>query len=185
VQELIAYAKAHPDSLDFASSGNGSSEHLFAAMFTQMAGIKLRHIPYRGSAQATSDVVGGRVSMFVPGLAGTLGLIQSGKLRAIAVTGTQRSPQLPDVPTLAESGLPNYSAYIWMGVLAPKGTPAPIIDKLSKAFSEALKTPAVQAYMKKSSTEAVGSTPAEFQQYFRAERDRWATVIKQTGAQIN
>jgi len=185
VGDLIAYAKQRPGQVNFASSGNGSGEHLFAAMFASMAGLKLRHIPYRGSAQATSDVVVGRVPMYIPGLAGVMGLIKAGKLRPLAVTGTTRSPQLPEVPTLAESGLPNYAAYVWLGLLAPKGTPAPIIAKLNRELVAVLALPAVKAYMNKGSIEVVGSTPAEFGTFFRAEKQRWAGVIKETGAHIN
>ncbi|OIQ91216.1 tripartite tricarboxylate transporter family receptor [mine drainage metagenome] len=185
IKELIAYAKQRPGEVNFASSGNGSGQHLFAAMFASMAGLKLRHIPYRGSAQATADVVAGRVPMYIPGMAGVMGLIKAGKLRPLAVTGTTRSPELPDVPTLAESGLPNYSAYVWLGLLAPKGTPAPIIAKLNRELVAVLAMPTVKAYMNKGSIEVVGSTPAEFGKYFREEKQRWAGVIKETGAHVN
>jgi tripartite-type tricarboxylate transporter receptor subunit TctC len=119
VAELIAYAKERPGQVDYASSGNGSGQHLFAAMFATMAGIKLTHVPYRGSGQATTDLLGGTVPMSIPGVAGMLPHIKAGKLRALAVTGTSRSPQLPEVPTMAESGLTGYSAYVWLGLLAP------------------------------------------------------------------
>jgi tripartite-type tricarboxylate transporter receptor subunit TctC len=185
IQELIAYVKARPGQVDFASSGNGSGQHLFAAMFTSMAGLKMTHVPYRGSAPAVSDVVGGRVPMIVPGLASVTGLIQGGKLRALAVTGTSRAPQMPDVPTLAESGLTGYAAYVWMGLLAPKGTPAPAIDTLYRAVSAALQEPQVKEYMNHASIEVVGSTPAEFDRFFHEEKTRWAAVVKSTGAQID
>ncbi len=122
VQELIAYVKERPGKIDYASSGNGSGQHLFAAMFASMAGISMSHVPYRGSGQATTDLIGGQVLVSIPGLAGMLGHIKSGRLRALAVTGVHRSPQLPEVPTLAESGLKGYSAYVWLGLLAPRGT---------------------------------------------------------------
>jgi tripartite-type tricarboxylate transporter receptor subunit TctC len=185
VQELIAYVKARPGQVDFASSGNGSGQHLFAAMFTSMAGLKMTHVPYKGSAPAISDVVGGRVPMIVPGLASVTGLIQGGKLRALAVTGTKRSAQMPDLPTLAESGFPDYAAYVWMGLLAPKGTPAAAIDTLYRAVSAALQEPQVKEYMNHASIEVVGSTPAEFDRFFHEEKTRWAAVVKATGAQID
>ncbi|MEP7062973.1 MAG: tripartite tricarboxylate transporter substrate binding protein [Betaproteobacteria bacterium] len=185
VQELIAYVKARPGQVDFASSGNGSGQHLFAAMFTSMAGLKMTHVPYKGSAPAISDVVGGRVPMIVPGLASVTGLIQGGKLRALAVTGTKRSSQMPDLPTLAESGFPDYAAYVWMGLLAPKGTPAAAIDTLYRAVSAALQEPQVKEYMNHASIEVVGSTPAEFDRFFHEEKTRWAAVVKATGAQID
>jgi tripartite-type tricarboxylate transporter receptor subunit TctC len=142
-------------------------------------------VPYRGSGQATTDLIGGVVSMAIPGVAGMLPHIRSGKLRALAVTGDHRSPQLPDVPTLAESGLAGYSAYVWLGLLAPKGTPAPIIDRLNREVLAALEMPEVKNYMANASIEALGSTPAEFDAFFRAERDNWARVIKETGAKLD
>jgi tripartite-type tricarboxylate transporter receptor subunit TctC len=185
VQELIAYAKARPGKVDYASSGNGSGQHLFAAMFASMAGIDMSHVPYRGSGQATTDLIGGQVKVSIPGLAGMMGHIRAGKLRALAVTGTHRSPQLPDVPTLDESGLKGYSAYVWMGLLAPKGTPAPIIDRLYRELAAVLASTEVKNYMNGASIEVVGSTPAEFDAYFREEKDRWAKIIKETGARVD
>jgi tripartite-type tricarboxylate transporter receptor subunit TctC len=185
VQEFVAYVKARPGQVDFASSGNGSGQHLFVAMLASMAGLRMNHVPYRGSAPAISDVVGGRVPVIMPGLASVTGLIRSGKLRALAVTGTSRSPQMPDVPTLAESGFPSYAAYVWMGLLAPKGTPPATLDTLYRAVSAALQEPQVREYMAHASIEVVGSTPAEFDRYFHEERARWATVIRDTGAHID
>jgi len=185
VQELIAYAKERPGKLDYASSGNGSGQHLFAAMFASMAGIKINHVPYRGSGQATTDLIGGQVLVSIPGLAGMLGHIKAGRLRALAVTGVHRSPQLPEVPTLAESGLKGYSAYVWMGLLAPKGTPAPIIDKLHREVVAALASSEVKNYMNNASIEARGSSPAELDAYFRAEKELWAKIIKETGARVD
>lgn len=184
VQELIAYARERPGKLDYASSGNGSGQHLFAAMFASMAGINMNHVPYRGSGQATTDLIGAQVLVSMPGLAGMLGHIKAGRLRALAVTGTQRSAQLPEVPTLAESGLKGYSAYVWMGLLAPKATPAPIIEKLHREIIAALASNEVKKYMLNASIEAVGSSPAEFDAYFRGQKDLWERVIKETGAHI-
>jgi tripartite-type tricarboxylate transporter receptor subunit TctC len=185
VQELIELARSQPGHLDFASSGNGSGQHLFAAQLFSMAGVTLNHVPYRGSGQATTDLIGGVVKVSVPGLAGMLPHIRSGKLRALATTGSQRSPQLPDVPTLAESGYPGYSAYVWLGLLAPKGTPAAIIDMLNREVLAALAMPEVKSYMANASIDAIGSTPVEFGTFFRAERDNWARVIQTTGAKLD
>jgi len=185
VQELIELARSQPGHLDYASSGNGSGQHLFAAQLFSMAGVTLNHVPYRGSGQATTDLIGGVVKVSVPGLAGMLPHIKSGKLKALATTGSQRSPQLPDVPTLAESGYPGYSAYVWLGLLAPKGTPAAIIDMLNREVLAALATPEVKGYMANGSIDAIGSTPAEFGTFFRAERDTWARVIQTTGAKLD
>ena len=185
IAELIAYVKDNPGKVDYASSGNGSGQHLFAAMFLSMAGIKMTHIPYRGSGQATTDLLSGVVKVSIPGLAGMLGHIRAGKLRALAVTGTARSPQLPDVPTLAEAGVPGYSAYDWLGFMAPKGTPPAIVERLNRELLATLATAEVRNYMASASIEPIGSTPAEFEAFFKEERDRWARIIKETGARVD
>jgi tripartite-type tricarboxylate transporter receptor subunit TctC len=184
-QEFVAYVKERPGQVDYASSGNGSGQHLFVALLASMSGMKMNHVPYRGSAQATADLLGGQVQVSIPGTAGMVGHIKAGKLRALAVTGAKRSPQLPDVPTVMESGVPGYEAYVWMGLLAPKGTPAPIIDKLSRELMQVLATNEVKTYMASAGIELVGSTPAEFGAFFRAEKDLWARVIRETGAKID
>jgi tripartite-type tricarboxylate transporter receptor subunit TctC len=180
--EFIAYVKARPGQVDYASSGNGSGQHLFMALLASMTGMKLSHVPYKGSGQATTDVLGGQVPVSIPGTAGMVGHIKAGKLRAIAVTGSKRSPQLPDVPTVMESGVAGYEAYVWMGLLAPKGTPQAIVDKISRDVVAVLATPEVKTYMANSGIEIVGSTPAEFGTFFRAERSQWAKVVRETGA---
>jgi tripartite-type tricarboxylate transporter receptor subunit TctC len=185
VAELIALAKSRPGELNYASSGNGSGQHLFAAMFASMAGIKLTHVPYKGSGQATTDLLAGTVPMAIPGTAGMVSHIKAGKLRPLATTGVTRSPQLPEVPTLAESGLAGYSAYVWMGLLAPKGTPAAIVDRLNRELKASLAAPEVKNFMAEAGIEIVGSSPAEFDTYFREERDRWARVVKETGAKVD
>jgi tripartite-type tricarboxylate transporter receptor subunit TctC len=184
-QEFVAYVKERPGQVDYASSGNGSGQHLFVALLASMTGMKMNHVPYRGSGQATADLLGGQVQVSIPGTAGMVGHIKAGKLRALAVTGAKRSPQLPDVPTVMESGVPGYEAYVWMGLLAPKGTPAPIIDKVLRELKQALATDEVKAYMASASIEIVGSTPAEFGAFFRSERELWAKVIRETGAKID
>ena len=183
--ELVAYVKARPGKIDYASSGNGSGQHLFAALLSSMTGMTMNHIPYRGSGQATTDLIGGQVQVSIPGMSGMLGHIRAGKLRALAVTGAHRAPQLPDVPTVIESGFPGYEAYVWMGLLAPAGTPPAIIDRLQREVVAALATPEVKNYMAGASIEAVGSTPAEFGTFFRAERERWARIVRETGAKVD
>ncbi|MET0345753.1 MAG: tripartite tricarboxylate transporter substrate binding protein [Casimicrobiaceae bacterium] len=184
VAEFIAYAKERPGQVDYASSGNGSGQHLFMALFASSTGLKLNHVPYRGSAQATTDLLAGTVPVSIPGTAGMVGHIKAGKLRPLAVTGAQRSAQLPDVPTLIESGVPGYVAYVWLGLLAPKGTSPAIVERLHREVIAALVTPEVKAYMATAGIEIVGSTPAEFGAYFRAEKDLWAKVVRDTGAKI-
>ena len=170
LQEFIAYAKERPGQIDYASSGNGSGQHLFAALLASMTGLKMNHIPYRGSGQATTDLLAGQVQMSIPGLAGMLGHIRAGKLRPLAVTGARRAHQLPDIPTVSEAGVPGYEAYVWMGLLAPRGTPAAIVERLHREIVAVLAADEVKAYFGAASIEAVGSTPAEFAAFFRAVR---------------
>jgi len=177
--------KAHPGEVNFASSGNGSGQHLFAALLASKTGMKMNHVPYRGSGQATTDLLSGVVSMAIPGTAGMVGHIRSGKLRALAVTGAARSPQLPDVPTVMESGVPDYQAYVWMGLLAPKGTPAPIVERLNREVVAVLGYDSVKRYMANAGIEIVASTRADFGKFFRAEGDLWAKVIHETGAHVD
>ncbi len=184
-QEFVDYVKARPGQVDYASSGNGSGQHLFMAMLASKTGMKLTHVPYKGSGQATTDLLGGQVPVSIPGTAGMVGHIKAGKLRALAVTGARRSPQLPDVPTVMESGVAGYEAYVWMGLLAPKGTPAPIVEKIYRDVVAALATNEVKSYMATAGIEPVGSTPAEFGAFFRAERDQWGRVVRETGAKAD
>ena len=180
--EFIAYVKARPGQVDYASSGNGSGQHLFMAMLASMTGMQLSHVPYKGSGQATTDLLAGTVMASIPGTAGMVGHIKGGKLRPLAVTGSTRSPQLPDVPTVAEQGVAGYEAYVWMGLLAPRGTPPAIIDKIYRDTKDVLATNEVKSYMATAGIELVGSTPAEFGAFFRQERTQWAKIIKETGA---
>jgi tripartite-type tricarboxylate transporter receptor subunit TctC len=185
VAELIALAKAKPGQINYASSGNGSGQHLFAAMFTSMAGITLTHVPYKGSGQATTDLLAGTVPMAIPGTQAMLKHIAAGKLRPLATTGVTRSKQLPNVPTLAEAGLAGYSAYVWMGLLAPKGTPKPVIELLNNELKAVIATPELQKFFNEAGMEVVGSSPADMDSYFREERDRWARTVRETGAKID
>jgi tripartite-type tricarboxylate transporter receptor subunit TctC len=185
LQAFIAYVKAHPGEVNFASSGNGSGQHLFAALLASKAGMKMNHVPYRGSGQATTDLLSGVVSMAIPGTAGMVGHIKAGRLRALAVTGAARSPQLPDVPTVMESGVPGYEAYVWMGLLAPTGTPPAIVERLNREVAAVLGEDAVKRYMANAGIEIVGSTSVDFGTFYRAERDLWAKVIHDTGAHVD
>jgi tripartite-type tricarboxylate transporter receptor subunit TctC len=180
--QLIAYVKERPGQVDYASSGNGSGQHLFAALLASRTGMKMNHVPYRGSGQATTDLLAGVVAMSIPGTAGMVGHIKAGKLRALAVTGARRSPQLPEVPTVIEAGVPGFEAYVWMGLLAPKGTPPAIVERLNREVLAVLAEDDVKRYMATAGIEIVGSTPAEFGTFFRQEKDLWAKVIRDTGA---
>ena len=185
VAELIALAREKPGQINYGSSGNGSGQHLFMAMFASMAGIKLTHVPYKGSAQATTDLLAGTVPLSFPGTNGMMKHIKGGKLKVLATSGVKRSPQLPDVPTLDEAGLKGYSAYVWMGLLAPKGTPVAVVDRLNREFKASLASPEVVAFMNEAGIETVGSSPAEMDAYLREERDRWARIVKETGAKVD
>ncbi len=185
VAELIAHVKQNPGRVDYASSGNGSGQHLFAALFNSMAGIRMNHVPYRGSGQATTDVISGTVPLSFPGLSSMLGHIRNGKLRPLGVTGTRRSASLPDVPTLDEAGVKGYSAYVWMGLMAPKNTPPAVLARLNRELLAVLGAPEVKTYFDSAAIEPVGSTPAEFANFFREEKERWAVIIRETGARID
>ena len=183
--EFIAYVKARPGQVDYASSGNGSGQHLFMAMLASMTGMQLSHVPYKGSGQATTDLLAGQVMASIPGTAGMVGHIKAGKLRPLAVTGSTRSQQLPEVQTVAEQGVAGYEAYVWMGLLAPKGTPPAIIDKIYRDVKDVLAGNEVKSYMATAGIEIVGSPPAEFGAFYRHERTQWAKIIKETGAKAD
>jgi tripartite-type tricarboxylate transporter receptor subunit TctC len=182
--EFIAYAKANPGKIDYASSGNGSGQHLFAAMFASMGGFRMNHVPYKGSGQATADLLGGMVPVSIPGTAGMMGHIKAGKLRPLATTGSKRAEALPDLPTIAEA-IPGYEAYVWMGLLAPKGTPPAIVERINRELKAVMALPDVKAYFATHNLEIVASSPAEFGKFFREEKERWARVVKDTGAKID
>lgn len=185
VADLIALAKAHPDQVDYASSGNGSSQHLVGALFCAMSGAKLNHVPYRGSNQAMADVLAGVVKVSFVGMPNALPNIASGKLRALAVTTLKRSPDLPDVPTLDEAGVKGYEATIWLGLLAPKGTPREVVQKVHDAVVKALADPGARGLMHKAGVDVATSTPDEFAKLLQGEYERWGAVVKQTGAVVN
>lgn len=186
VNDLVAAAKEAGDKpLAFASAGNGSGAHLFTELFAEQAGIKLQHVPYRGAAPAMADVLGGRVPITFDNMVTTLPLIQSGQLRALAVSTKIRSKAMPDVPTLAESGLPDYDATAWFGLFVPAGTPPAVVARLGQAAREAVQTPEVSARLVSLGGEAVGSTPAEFDAFFKSEINKWAQVVKRANVQLD
>jgi tripartite-type tricarboxylate transporter receptor subunit TctC len=185
VAELIAYAKANPGKLNFASSGNGTSIHLSGELFKVMAGVQITHIPYKGSAPALQDLLAGQVQMMFDNLPPSLPQIKAGKLRALAVTSLARAPALPDVPTLAESGLPGFEASSWFGILAPAGTPAPIVAKLNAEIAKWLATPEAKEKLSKQGANAAGGTPDDFAKHIATETAKWAKVVKDSGAKID
>ncbi len=184
VKALIALAKAQPDALSFASSGNGGVSHLVGEMFKAQAGIKMLHVPYKGDAPALADLVGGQVSLEFGTAVSFLPYIQSGKLKALAVTSQKRSAALPEVPTVAESGLKGFEALQWYGVFAPAGTPREIVARLNGETARILRTPEFRERLAKLASEALAGTPDEFAAFQRAEIVKWGRVVKDSGARI-
>jgi tripartite-type tricarboxylate transporter receptor subunit TctC len=185
VAELISLAKAKPDTIDYASSGNGSAQHLVGALFVTMAGAPLSHVPYKGSSQAMNDILGGQVKVSFVGVPNALPNLTAGKLRALAVSTRKRYPELPDVPTLDEAGVPGYDATIWLGLLAPPGTPREIVQKLNTSITQILSTPDARKLMASAGVEVATSTPEEFAALMKSELERWGKVVRATGAQVN
>jgi tripartite-type tricarboxylate transporter receptor subunit TctC len=181
LSELIALAKAKPGQLNFASSGTGTGTHFTAEKFKLMAGIDVEHIPYKGGPEAMTDVMTGRVTYWLPSIGTALPFIQGGKLVALAVTSRQRSAALPSVPTLAESGLAGFDDALWMGVWAPAGTPAPIVDKIAQDIARAFAMPDLRERLASNVAEPMDITPAEFTRFIRAETEAAARVIKAAG----
>lgn len=181
VKELIDLAKKDPGQYSYASSGNGSSLHLAGALFTGMAGINVMHVPYKGAAPAVSDVMGGQVAMMFDTIPSSLPNAQAGRLNILAVSSLERSELLPDVPTVAETGLPGYEVVGWAGLLAPKGTPQPIIDKVNAAVNKVLQTPEMRKRFITQGAQPDGTTQADFAALMRAEDTKWRQVIKESG----
>jgi tripartite-type tricarboxylate transporter receptor subunit TctC len=182
VKELIAYAKANPGKVTFASSGSGTSIHLSGEMFQQMAGVEMQHIPYKGSAPALTDLLGGQTAVMFDNMPSVIGHVRAGKLRPIAVTTPNRSPAVPDVPTIAESGVPGYSATSWFGLLAPAGTPAPVMAKLHASILKALADPEVKKKLAEQGAEPHGEKPEQFAEFIRSETAKWGRTVKVSGA---
>ena len=184
IAEFTAYARAHPGVLNYASNGNGSAAQLAAAMYESMAGVKMVHVPYKGIAPAMTDLMGGEVQLMFGTVVALVPHIQAGKLRALAVTGKKRSALLPEIPTLRESGLPEYEAGSWYGIEAPAGTPRTIIDQLNAVMVKALKQPEVARRLALDGAEVIGSTPEEFGAHIKAELERVGKVVRAAGIQI-
>jgi tripartite-type tricarboxylate transporter receptor subunit TctC len=187
VSDLIKYLKANPSKLTMASSGNGTSIHLSGELFKSMTGTKMEHIPYKGSAPALIDLVGGNVDLMFDNLPSSIQQIRAGKLKPIAVTSAKRSSALPDVPTIEEAGGPElkgYEASSWFGLLAPAGTPPDIVDKIHQAIVKALATEDVKEKMAGQGANPGGSSPAEFAKFIAAEHEKWAKVVKESGAKV-
>jgi len=185
VNEVIALAKSQPGKWTYASSGNGTSIHMSGAMFTQLTGTDLLHIPYKGSGPAVTDLLGGQVNMMFDNIPSSLPHIRSGKLRAIATTGAKRDPALPDLPTIAEAGVRGYESGVWFGLTVPAGTPREIIVKLNTAALQATKSPEFVKRMTDLGYNIIPSTPEEMAAMNKAEIARWAPIVKSSGAKID
>ena len=185
VPELVALAKAKPGSINFASSGNGTSIHLSGELFKVMTGVQMSHVPYKGSAPAITDLLGGQVQIMFDNLPSALPHIKAGKLRALAVTSSKRAPALPDLPTIAEAGVPGFEATSWFGILAPAGTPRDIVMKVNAESNKALQAADMKEKLLAQGAEAVGNTPEFFGDYIKAETTKWAKVVKESGAKVD
>jgi len=178
VAELIAYAKAHPGKLNSASSGIGTSAHLATELLNTKAGIELTHIPYKGAGQVAADLLGGQVDMYFDNLPASLPSIRSGKLRALAVASEKRSPSIPDVPTFAEAGVPDFLITPWFGIMAPARTPDAVLDRLNQAFVAALKAPEVQTRMQQLGVDVAPGSRQALARFIAGENEKWKTIIQ-------
>ena len=185
VKELIALAKARPGQLVYASAGNGTAGHLAGELFKSMAKIDLVHIPYKGNVPAITDLVGGQTSMLFATLPTVLPLAKAGKLHALAVTGAQRNPAVPEVPTMAESGLPGFEVTNWIGVFAPAGTPSDIVAKLNAEIMRIMRSPDVQSRLANEGAKFRPTTPNEFGAFQKAEIAKWGKVIRDAGVRVD
>jgi tripartite-type tricarboxylate transporter receptor subunit TctC len=184
IREFIDHARANPGKLNFGSPGNGSSAHLTGEMFSQVNGLTLQHVPYKGSAPAMMDLMAGRIDIMFDNIPLPLPHIKAGKLRALAVTAAQRSAVLPDMPTLAEAGVKGFDVSSWYGIYAPAGLPRELVQRLNAAFNEALRTPEIRDQLSAQGWAVTGGTPEQFGAFARAEQERWATVVKTANVRV-
>ena len=178
LKELIAYAKANPGKLSYASTGTGTSTHLEGELLKSMAGIDMVHVPYKGSGPALNDLVGGQLGVMIDALGSSGPFIKAGKLRPLGVTTAKRSASIPELPTLSESGVPGYEAMPWLGLVAPAGTPPEVVDRLYKETAKVLEEPAIKERFKGWGLDIIGNTPAEFSSFIKRDIDQWSRVIK-------
>ena len=185
VKELIALAKKRPGQLTYGSSGNGAFNHLTGALFANMAKIDIVHVPYKGGGPAAVALLSGEITMILGEPASIVGFVKAGKVRALAVTGEKRAPGMPELPTMAEAGIPGYAATSWNGMLAPAGVPAPVIKRLNDEFNRIITDPEIKKRMLGNGYEPVGGSPEKFGAHIRAEIAKWAPVVKATGVRVD
>ena len=184
VKEFVAYAKAHPGKLSYGSAGNGNVTHLGAFQFVQANGLDATHVPYKGSAPADIDLVGGQIQFMTDTINSVMGFVRDKRLKLLAVTTGKRMALFPDVPTLAESGMPGFEVGAWQGVMVPTGTPPAVVEQLNVEIMKALKSPDVRERLALQGAEPLGSTPSEYGAYVKKELARWAGVVKATGVTL-
>ena len=185
VKDLIAYAKANPGKVNFGSAGNGSSIHLSGELFKSLAKVDMQHAPYKGSAPAVTDLLGNQIDIMFDNMPSAIQHVRSGKLAPLAVTTAKRSPELPNVPTIAEAGVPGYEATSWFGMFAPAGTPAPVLAKLNAAIVKVLAQPDVKKKINEQGAEVYSETPEQFAAFIQAESVKWGKVVKESGASLD
>ena len=185
VKDLIAYAKANPGKVNFGSSGNGSSIHLSGELFKSLAKVDMQHVPYKGSAPAVTDLMGNQIGIMFDNMPSAIQHVRSGSLVPLAVTTAKRSPELPNVPTIAEAGVPGYEATSWFGMFAPAGTPAPVLAKLNAAIVKVLAQPDVKKKINEQGAEVYSETPEQFAAFIQAESVKWGKVVKESGASLD
>ena len=185
VKELIAYGKANPGKLNFGSSGNGSSIHLSGELFKTMTKVDMQHVPYKGSAPAVTDLLGNQIAIMFDNMPSAIQHVRSGKLRAIAVTTAKRSPELPDVPTIAEAGVPGYEATSWFGLFAPAGTPPAVLNKLNIAIVKVLAKAEVKKKINEQGAEVFSETPEQFAAFIQKESVKWGKVVRESDASMD
>ena len=184
VKDLVAMAKARPGEINFGSAGQGATTHLAVELFVLLTGVKLTHVPYKGSPQAVTDLVAGNVQLGIPTMPAALPFIKSGRVKVLGVTTAKRASNLPDVPTLSEAGVKGYEAALWTGILAPAGTPAQIINRLNGEIAKVLELKAVRDALARQGAEAESSTPQEFAAFLKREYAKWAKVVKESDIRI-
>jgi len=185
VKELIAYAKANPGKVTFGSPGSGASPHVSGELFKSMTGTDLLHVPYKGSAPAMTDLLGGQINIMFDNMPSAIQHVRSGKLRPIAVTTAKRSPEMPDIPTIAEAGVPGYEAMSWFGLFAPAATPKPVLDKLNAALVKVLNQADVKKKIAEQGGDVVAETPEQFAAFIKSETAKWGKVVKESGATVD
>ena len=185
VPELVALMRAKPGTINYASAGAGTVIHLAGELFKMKTNVQMTHVPYKGSGPALTDLIGGQVQIMFANMPGTLQHVKAGRLNVLAVTSAKRSALLPDVPTVAETGIEGYAASTWFGVFAPAGTPKDIVAKLNAELNKALHAPELAEILRNEGAEAIGGTPDEFRTFFRGEVARWAPVVKAAGVKAN